>query len=343
MSLRSSSGAAHTRLMGVGAFRPERVVTNEEVCQHIDSSDEWIRQRTGIESRRWADAETSVVDMSLGASVEAVAAAGLAPADIDTVIVATVTHEYQTPSAAAMLTDRLGATPAAAWDVSAGCAGFCHALSQASDAVRAGTSRHVLVVGADKITDYTDLTDRATAFLFADGAGAVVVGPSDAPGIGPTVWGSDGAQWQAIRNRASWPSLREAMLAGAASPGSAPPLEWPALTQEGQQVFRWAVWQMAPVAQKAIDAAGITADDLAAFIPHQANARIIDAMVKQLKLPAHVHVAKDITTSGNTSAGSVPLAMHRVLADGAARSGDLALLIGYGAGLAYAAQVVVLP
>ncbi|CAA9385116.1 MAG: 3-oxoacyl-[acyl-carrier-protein] synthase, KASIII [uncultured Quadrisphaera sp.] len=342
MSLRSSSGSEHTRLMGVGAFRPERVVTNEEVCRHIDSSDEWIRQRTGIESRRWADAATSVVDMSLGASIEAVAAAGLAPADIDTVIVATVTHDYQTPSAAAMLTDRLGATPAAAWDVSAGCAGFCHALAQAADAVRAGTSRHVLVVGADKITDYTDLTDRATAFLFADGAGAVVVGPSDTPGIGPTVWGSDGGQWQAIRNKASWPSVREAMLAAAGDPEHEP-LEWPALTQEGQQVFRWAVWQMAPVAQKAIDAAGVTADDLAAFVPHQANARIIDAMVKQLKLPEHVHVAKDIRTAGNTSAASVPLAMHRVLADGEARSGDLALLIGYGAGLAYAAQVVVLP
>ncbi len=339
MSLRSSSGVEHTALMGVGAFRPERVVTNEEVCRHIDSSDEWIRQRTGIESRRWADAGTSVVDMGLAASVEAVAAAGLVPADIDTVIVATVTHEYQTPSAAAMLTDRLGATPAAAWDVSAGCAGFCHAVAQAADAVRAGTSRHVLVVGVDKLTDYTDLTDRATAFLFADGAGAVVVGPSSVPGIGPTVWGSDGGQWEAIRNRGSWPAVHEAMLAGAGTD----PARWPALVQEGQQVFRWAVWQMAPVAQKAIDAAGITAEDLAAFIPHQANARIIDAMVKQLRLPGHVHVARDIATAGNTSAGSVPLAMHRVLADGAARSGDLALLIGYGAGLSYAAQVVVLP
>jgi 3-oxoacyl-[acyl-carrier-protein] synthase-3 len=336
VSLRSSVGAEHARILGVGAHRPERVVTNDEVCQYIDSSDEWIRQRTGIESRRWASAETTVVDMGLEAAAEAVAAAGLAPADIDTVIVATVTHGYNTPSAAAMLTDRLGATPAAAWDVSAGCAGFCHALAQASDAVRSGTSRHVLVVGVDKVSEYTDLTDRATAFLFADGAGAVVVGPSDAPGIGPTVWGSDGGQWEAIRNRRSWPQVRGAAAGGA-------PMEWPALTQEGQQVFRWAVWQMAPVAQKAIDAAGVSADDLAAFIPHQANARIIDAMVKQLKLPEHVHVAKDIATAGNTSAGSVPLAMHRVLADGEARSGDLALLIGYGAGLAYAAQVVVLP
>lgn len=340
MSLRSSVGAPHAALMGIGAHRPSRVVTNEEVCRHIDSSDEWIRQRTGIEQRRWAAEDVSVVDMGLDAARQAVAAAGLEPSQVDAVIVATVTHAYSTPAAAAMLTDRLGATPAAAWDVSAGCAGFCHAIAQAEAAVRAGTARHVLVVGAEKLSDYTDVTDRSTAFLFADGAGAVVVGPSTTPGIGPTVWGSDGSMWQAIRNRTTWPGYRATAEAGDVEKTA---LAWPDLEQEGQKVFRWAVWQMAPVAQRAIDAAGITAADLAAFVPHQANARIIDAMVKQLRLPEHVHVARDIVTTGNTSSASIPLAAHRLLADGAARSGDLALLIGYGAGLSYAAQVVVLP
>lgn len=340
MSLRSSVGVEHARLMGVGAHRPERVITNEEVCRHIDSSDEWIRQRTGITSRRWAAADVSVVDMGVAAAREAIASAGLEASEVDTVIVATVTHAYSTPAASAMITDRLGASPAAAWDVSAGCAGFCHAIAQAADAVRAGTSRHVLVIGAEKLSDYTDVTDRSTAFLFADGAGAVVVGPSEAPGIGPTVWGSDGALWDAIRTRTTWPAYRALAEAGDVEEVAA---AWPALEQEGQKVFRWAVWQMAPVAQRAIDAAGITAADLSVFVPHQANARIIDKMVQQLALPEHVHVARDIVTAGNTSSASIPLAMHRVLADGAGASGDLALLIGYGAGLSYAAQVVVLP
>ncbi len=336
MSLQSSTGPAHARILSVGAFRPERVVTNEEICTYIESTDEWIRQRTGIEERRWADAGTSVVDMAEAASKEALERAGLAPTDVDAVILATVSHPYQTPAAAAILTDRLGATPAAAWDVSAGCAGFCHALAQASDLVRGGTARNVLVVGAEKLTDFTDITDRSTAFLFADGAGAVVVGPSETPGIGPTVWGSDGAQWEAIKNKQSWTEVRDAQAAG----GEA---VWPALVQEGRSVFRWAVWQMAPVAQKAIDASGVAVEELSAFIPHQANMRIIDAMVKQLGLPETVPVARDIAQMGNTSAASVPLAMHRMLAEGQAPSGGLALLIGYGAGLSYASQVVVLP
>lgn len=336
MSLQSSTGPAHARILSVGAFRPERVVTNEEICTYIESTDEWIRQRTGIEERRWADAGTSVVDMAEAASKEALERAGLAPTDVDAVILATVSHPYQTPAAAAILTDRLGATPAAAWDVSAGCAGFCHALAQASDLVRGGTARNVLVVGAEKLTDFTDITDRSTAFLFADGAGAVVVGPSETPGIGPTVWGSDGAQWEAIKNKQSWTEIRDTQAAG----GEA---VWPALVQEGRAVFRWAVWQMAPVAQKAIEASGVAVEELSAFIPHQANMRIIDAMVKQLGLPETVPVARDIAQMGNTSAASVPLAMHRMLAEGQAPSGGLALLIGYGAGLSYASQVVVLP
>lgn len=326
-----SVGAGFARLLSVGGYRPERIVTNEEICRYIDSSDQWIRERSGIEERRFASAEESVVDMAERAARLAVERAGLTPQQIDAVLVASITHPYQTPAAAAVLADRLGSTPAAALDVSAACAGFAYGVSLASDMIRGGSATHVLVVGVEKLTDFTDLHDRSTAFIFGDGAGAVVVGPSDHPAIGPTVWGSDGSQWQAIANKHPWTEVRD---------GTAP---WPVLTMAGQTVFRWAVWQMAPVAQKAIAAAGIDRGDLAAFIPHQANVRIIDALAKQLDLPEHVAVARDIRTAGNTSAASIPLAMERLLDEGGASSGDLALLIGFGAGLVYAAQVVELP
>lgn len=347
-SLRSTP-TREARILGVGAHRPPRVIDNEEVCTWIDSSDEWIQQRTGIKTRRWAAPEVSVIDMSEDAAAKALAAAGLTGSDIDAVVLATVSHPYQTPAAAAVLAHRLGATPAAAFDVSAGCAGFCHGIALATDLVRGGTARNVMVVGAEKLSDFTDKHDRSTAFLFADGAGAVVVGASTEVGVGPTVWGSDGGQAETIKSKHSWLDLRgteAALLPDAEEADGAQDAageRWPYLVQQGQTVFRWAVWQMAPVAQAALDAAGVTAADIDVFVPHQANARIIDAMVKQLKLPASVHVARDIVDMGNTSAASVPLAMERAMADGDAPSGGLALLIGYGAGLSYAAQVVRLP
>ena len=324
-------GAANARILSVGAYRPERVVTNTEICERIDSTDQWIRERSGIESRRWADPDVTVTDMGEAAGRQALERAGMTGADIDAVIVATVTHPYQTPSSAALLAHRLDATPAAAFDISAACAGYCHGVGLASDMVRGGSARNVLVVGVEKLSDFTDPTDRSTAFIFGDGAGAVVIGPSDVPGIGPTLWGSDGSAWDVISQKHSWIDVRDHTT------------EWPALRMAGQSVFRWAVWQMAPVARKAMEAAGIDPGDLAAFIPHQANNRITDAMVKQLGLPEHVPVARDIVTTGNTSAASIPLAMHRMLDDGTVPSGGLALQIGFGAGLVYAAQVVVLP
>lgn len=330
--LATATGEQYSRILSVGAYRPERVVTNEEICEHIDSSDEWIRSRSGIVTRRFAAADESVLDMAEAAGRVAIERAGLSGADVDAVLLASVTYPYQTPSAAAIVANRLGATPAAAVDLSAACAGFCYALSLASDMVRGGSARNVLVVGVEKLSDFTDPTDRGSAFIFGDGAGAVVVGPSDRPAIGPTVWGSDGGNWQAIMSKSSWVEYRDD-----------PERNWPYLTMAGQTVFRWAVWQMSPVAQKAVDAAGIATDDLAAFIPHQANVRIIDAMAKQLQLPGHVEIARDIADTGNTSAASVPLAMDRLLSEGTVASGGLALLIGFGAGLAYAAQVVELP
>lgn len=330
--LATPTGAPFSRILSVGAYRPERVVTNEEICSAIDSTDEWIRSRSGIVTRRFAAADESVVDMAEAAGRVAIERSGLTGADIDAVLLATITHPYQTPSAAVVVADRLGTTPAAALDLSAACAGFTYGVSLASDMVRGGSARNVLVVGVEKLSDFTDPTDRSSAFIFGDGAGAVVVGPSERPGIGPTVWGSDGGAWQVIRSRSSWQEFRDDPESG-----------WPYLTMAGQSVFRWAVWQMSPVARKAIDAAGIEPADLAAFVPHQANIRIIDAMAKQLRLPEHVRVVRDITDSGNTSAASVPLAMDRLLQDDPTASGGLALLIGFGAGLAYAAQVVELP
>src|SRR6476620_6093699 len=330
-ALTTSTGAEFARIMGVGGYRPERVVPNSEVIEKINSSDEWIRERSGIISRRFAAPDESVVDMAEHATREALEMAGLEAGQIDAVIVATVTHPYQTPAAAPILADRLG-IQGAAFDISAACAGYCHGISLANDMVRGGSAQHVLVVGVAKLSDFTDPTDRGTAFIFGDGAGAAIIGPSDTPGIGPTVWGSDGSQWRTISQRDSWVELKESDGLGS-----------PAIGMAGQSVFRWAVWGMAPVAQKALDAAGVRAEHLDAFIPHQANMRIIDAMIKQLKLPADIPVARDIAETANTSAASIPLATERMLREGEAPRGGLALQIGFGAGLVYAAQVVVLP
>ncbi|HET7474511.1 MAG TPA: beta-ketoacyl-ACP synthase III [Dermatophilaceae bacterium] len=329
-TLSAPVGANHARILGVGGYRPDRVVPNSELVERINSSDEWIRERSGIINRRFAAENESVVDMSEAAAKDALAKAGLRPDQLSAVVVATVTHPYQTPAAAPILADRLGATPAAAFDISAACAGYCYAIGLAGDMVRGGSAEHVLVVGVEKLSDFTDFDDRGTAFIFGDGAGAAVIGPSDYPGIGPTVWGSDGARWETIASKTSWLEVR----AGAG---------WPALKMAGQSVFRWAVYSMAPVAQAALDAAGVKADDLDAFIPHQANVRIVDALAKQLKLPEDLPIARDIAETGNTSAASIPLATQRMLDSGEAPHGGLALQIGFGAGLVYAAQVVVLP
>ncbi len=329
-TLKVSRGAPYARILGVGGYRPTRVVPNEEILKHIDSSDEWIRSRSGIVSRVWAGEDETVAEMSLAAAGKAVADAGIGAEQVDAVIISTVSHMKQTPAVATEIAHRLGAGTPAAFDISAACAGFGYALTVGRGLVVDGSARHVLVVGVERLSDLTDLSDRSTAFLFGDGAGAVVLGPSEVPAIGPTVWGSEGDRSETISQTVPWDRFQ---------PGD----KRPALRQEGQTVFRWAVFDMAKVAQQALDAAGITVDDLDVFIPHQANMRIIDSMVKTLKLPEHVAVARDIETTGNTSAASIPLAMERMLATGQAKSGDTALLIGFGAGLVYAATVVTLP
>ncbi|QDY76608.1 ketoacyl-ACP synthase III [Streptomyces qinzhouensis] len=330
--IKPSKGAPYARIMGVGGYRPIRVVPNDVILETIDSSDEWIRSRSGIATRHWASDEETVTAMSLEASGKAMADAGVEPHQIGGVIVATVSHFQQTPAVATEIADRLGTIKPAAFDISAGCAGFGYALTVAKGMISDGSAEYVLVIGVERLSDLTDLEDRATAFLFGDGAGAVVVGPAQEPMIGPTVWGSEGDKSDTIKQTVPWTDYRDGTVE-----------RFPAIRQEGQAVFRWAVFEMAKVAQQALDAAGITADDLDVFIPHQANMRIIDSMVKTLKLPDHVTVARDVETTGNTSAASIPLAMERLLATGQAKSGDTALVIGFGAGLVYAATVVTLP
>ncbi|MFB9461691.1 ketoacyl-ACP synthase III [Streptomyces cinereospinus] len=330
--IKPSKGAPYARILGVGGYRPTRVVPNEVILETIDSSDEWIRSRSGIETRHWANDEETVAAMSVEASGKAIADAGISAEQIGAVIVSTVTHFRQTPAVATEIADKLGTAKAAAFDISAGCAGFGYGLTLAKGLIVEGSAEYVLVIGVERLSDLTDLEDRATAFLFGDGAGAVVVGPSKVPAIGPTVWGSEGDKSETIRQTVPWTDYRAGEVE-----------RFPAITQEGQAVFRWAVFEMAKVAQQALDAAGISAADLDVFIPHQANERIIDSMVKTLKLPESVTVARDVRTTGNTSAASIPLAMERLLATGEAKSGDTALVIGFGAGLAYAATVVTLP
>lgn len=330
-TLKQTSPVSFSKIYSLGAMRGEIVVSNEDVAGPIESSDEWIRQRTGIVTRTRAGKDTSLMDMAVGASKEAIAKAGISPSEIDAVILATITFPYQTPSGASLLSELVGAHGAAAYDISAACAGYCYGIAQADSLVRAGVARYVLVVGAEKLSDFISPTDRSISFLLGDGAGAAIVGPSDHPGISKTVWGSDGGNWDKVGMTGSLIDYRDGKI------------QWPTLIQEGQSVFRWAVWEMVKVAKDALEQSGLEPEDLAALVTHQANVRIIDEFAKQLGLPESVVVAKDIVETGNTSAASIPLAMHRLLAEGQVKSGGYALQIGFGAGLAYAAQVVELP
>jgi 3-oxoacyl-[acyl-carrier-protein] synthase-3 len=259
----------------------------------------------------------------VAAGGKALAGSGLSPGDIDLVIVATCTPEVQIPNTAATVARRMGIMAPGAYDLNAACAGFCYAIAAASDAVRVGTARHVLVIGAEKLSQWVDWTDRSTCIIFADGAGAAVVGPAgedEEPGIGPVAWGSAGdmADKIYIKDRDSF------------------------IVQEGQAVFRWATTALHPVAKEACAKAGVDPAELAAFVPHQANLRIIEAIARKLGAPQAI-VANDIVTAGNTSSASIPLALSRMIERGELASGSLALLIGFGAGICYAAQVVRVP
>jgi 3-oxoacyl-[acyl-carrier-protein] synthase-3 len=331
-TIATARGAAHARILGIAGYRPSRVVTNEEICEHIDSSDEWIRTRSGIIERRFAEPHETVQMMSVEASKKALERADIAAAQLDCIIVATVSHLMQTPAVATLIADELGAGPAPAFDISAACAGFSHGVGLGADMIRSGSAKYVLVIGVERLSDITDPTDRGTAFIFADGAGAAVIGPSDVEGIGPTVWGSDGSKYDFIRQLQSWDDVLQMDRP-----------EMPTLRMDGNPVFRWASFEMAKVAREALDRAGVAIEDLDVFVPHQANMRITDAMARALRLPDSVVIARDIAYQGNTSAASIPLAAAALLDSGEATSGQTALFIAFGAGLSYAAQVVTLP
>jgi 3-oxoacyl-[acyl-carrier-protein] synthase III len=322
--MRVTQGRAGARILAFGGYQPARVVTNDELSQTLDTSDEWIRARVGIASRRIAGPDESLADMATAAGGKALAGSGLSPEDIDLVIVATCTPEAPIPNTAATVARRLGIMAPGAYDLNAACAGFCYALAAASDSVRAGTATNVLVIGAEKLSQWVDPTDRSTAIIFADGAGAAVVGPmaddDDAPGIGPVVWGSDGdmADKIYIEDRDSF------------------------IHQEGQAVFRWATTALHPVAKEACRRAGIEPTELTAFVPHQANLRIIESIARRIGAP-QAKVADDIITSGNTSSASIPLALSHMAERGELPSGSAALLMGFGAGICYAAQVITVP
>lgn len=320
-ALQLPTGAAGARILGFGSYRPRRRVTNAELAERMDTNDEWIQSRVGIAERRWASDDETLVEMSVAAGGKALAASGLDAADIDLVLQATTSPPTAIPGVAPQVAYQLGVPRPGAFDLNAGCAGWCYALGVASDHIRSGSARNVLVIGGERLTDYTDLDDRGTAVIFADGAGAAVVGPSDEPRIGPVVWGSDGDLHDAI----------------------AVPLGEKGMSMAGQAVYRWATTKLTATLEEAMKRAGVGPEDIDVFAPHQANLRIIELMAKRLGLPERTVIARDIVRSGNTSAASVPLALAALLETGEARSGDLALLLGYGAGLTFAGQVVVLP
>ena len=312
-----------SRVLAFGGYQPDKVVTNDDLATIVETNDEWIRSRVGIASRRVAAADETVADMAEAAGAKALAASGLEPPAIDLVIVATCSPKVPLPNVAATVAYRLGIVAPGAYDLNAACAGFCYAMATASDAVRAGSARNVLVIGAEKMTDWLDWTDRSTCIIFADGAGAAVVGPvpdGEPSGIGPVVWGSAGDLADKI-------TIRE---------------DNRAIRQDGQAVFRWATTALHPVALEACARAGVSPADLTAFIPHQANLRIIEAIARKLGIPREL-VADDIVHAGNTSSASIPLALSRMAEQGRLEPGTPALLIGFGAGLSYAAQVITVP
>ena len=308
-------------MTGLGAHRPANRVDNHGIAARLASSDAWIRERTGIITRGIAAADETVATMAAQAGGKALAAAGVAPEDVGLVMLATCTVADPLPGTAATVAAMLDLRSSGALDIGAACAGFTYGIALAADTVRGGNADHVLVIGSEKFSDIIDPDDRSTAFLFGDGAGAAVVSRADAEGIFPTVWSSDGGQAAILRTEGNPPLLR----------------------MEGQAVYRWATTSLPALARKACERAGIASSELAAVVPHQANLRITDSLVRALKLPDSVVIARDVVDSGNTSAASIPLALSVLLDSGEVRRGDPVLLLGFGAGLTAAGQVVRCP
>jgi len=311
-----------SRILAMGHYQPARVLTNDDLAQMVDTNDQWIRERVGIVTRRIADTET-VADMAAAAAGKALATSGLSAADVDLVVVATCTSVDRSPNVACRVAAKLGINAPGAYDINTACSGFSYAMATADHAIRAGSARNAVVIGAEKLSDFTDWTDRSTCILFGDAAGAAVltaVPDGERPGIGPVLWGSVPERSDAVRIEGWRPYVQ----------------------QEGQSVFRWATTELAPKALEVIKRAGYEPADIKAFVSHQANARIIEGIARRLNLPNAI-VAKDVVESGNTSAASVPLALSKLIERREVPSGAPVLLFGFGGGLTYAGQVVRCP
>jgi 3-oxoacyl-[acyl-carrier-protein] synthase-3 len=330
--IKNMSRPKGSRVSGIGVYRPKRKVTNDEIAPLIDSSDKWIRERSGIIERRYADESETVASMAAEACEQALKDSKISSIDIDLVILATATNPAQLPNLAMEIATKIGATNAGAYDIGAACSGFSYGLSIASQAVLSGDCKNVLIVGSERMTDFVSEKDRGTAFLFADGAGAFVVSPSEKTEISAPAWGADGNLNDWICMTKDWPTYMNEKEG-----------DFPALKMEGQKVFRWAITEMVGIAHRTLEKAGIGIEDLGAFVPHQANQRITDHIAKSLNLPAHVAIARDGINMGNTTAATIPLALDTLRRNGEVKSGDLALLMGFGAGLAYSGQVIVVP
>ena len=316
---RPSRTAGGSRLIGAGSYQPSRILDNEELSGLVETSDEWIRTRVGIRERRIADTET-VADMAIRAGQDALGHAGISAEDLDLIVVATTTAQDRSPSTAGRVSAALGANSPAVFDLNAACSGFTHALAVADQAIRSGAATTALVIGAEKLSDFTDWTDRTTCVLVGDGAGALVLTASSTSGVGPVHWGSVPALSSAVRIEE--PGMR--------------------FQQEGMSVFRWAISEAAKHALAACEVAGVRPEELAGFVPHQANLRIIEPLAKQLGIPAEI-TACDVVTSGNTSSASIPIALAKLIRNGDLPPNAPVLLFGFGGGFAYAGQVIHTP
>ncbi len=318
-------GDVPVTITGLGAYAPERVVTNDELSQLVDTSDEWIMERTGIRERRIAAEDQALSDLSLPAARQALEQAGSDGTDIDLLIVATVTPDMMFPSTSALLADQLGAKEAAAYDLSAGCTGFMYALAQAYGMVAAGLSRRALVVGGDVLSRVLDWTDRSTVVLFGDGAGAVVLERSEEAGFLAFELGADGAGGEHL-----W-------LPGSGSRRFEDPDRM--VKMNGREVFKFATRILVQSANAVLDRYGATIDDVDVYVPHQANVRIIDHATKKLGIPSE-RVVVNVDRYGNTSSGSIPLALVDAEADGRLQAGSLVLMTGMGAGLTWGSALM---
>lgn len=317
--------------LGTGSYLPEKIVTNFDLEKIVDTTDEWIRTRTGIETRRIADDQTATSDLAYRAALNAMEAAGINAEQLDTIIVATITPDMAFPSTACILQDKLGAVNANAFDVSAACSGYLYAVSLAKQFVESGTSKHVLVIGAETLSKITDFTDRNTCVLFGDGAGAAIIGPVETGGILSMDLGANGTGGKFLTLPAG----------GSRTPASHDTVDQRLhyIKMDGSEVFKFAVRIMAKSSKTVIDKAGWSMDDLDYLVPHQANIRIISSAGKKLHLTDDkVHV--NLNKFGNTSAASVAIAFDEAVRTEKVKRGDKVVLVAFGGGLTWGSVAV---